>query len=160
MSSHLDASGRAVMIDVTDKAETARTASAEGVLSASEAVVRAIRENTLHKGDALAVARVAGIMAAKNTSRAVPLCHDIPLGSCDIEFELGRETIRVVCRVVCRARTGAEMEALHGVAVALLALYDMAKSVDKGMEITRVRLLTKTGGKSGDFSRPDAPGGG
>lgn len=153
MSSHLDAAGKAVMVDVTAKTETSRTASAEGTLLASEAAVAAIRDNALKKGDALSVARVAGIMAAKNTSRVIPLCHDIPLGSCTIDFELGRGSIRAVCRVACLARTGAEMEALNGVSASLLTLYDMAKSIDRGMEITGIRLLTKTGGKSGDFSR-------
>lgn len=153
MSSHLNATGKAIMVDVTDKAETARTASAEGVLRASSAVLASIRENSLKKGDALAVARVAGIMAVKNTSRVIPLCHDIPVGACDIEFELGEDEVRAVCRVACLAKTGAEMEALNGVATALLTLYDMTKSIDKGMEITGVRLLGKTGGKSGDFFR-------
>lgn len=151
MSSHLDASGKAVMVDVTGKGETSRTASAEGWLLAGEEVIKAIRDNTLQKGDALAVARIAGIMAAKNTSRTIPLCHDIPLGSCTLEFELRDTGIRAVCSVSCLARTGAEMEALHGVAVSLLTLYDMAKSIDKRMEISDIRLLTKTGGKSGDF---------
>lgn len=153
MSSHLDPSGKAIMIDVTAKQETARTALAEGFLRATESVVTAIRENSLKKGDALAVARVAGIMAAKNTSRTIPLCHDIPLGSCTIDFELFQDTIRVVCAVRCEAKTGAEMEALHGITISLLTLYDMAKSIDKGMEITDVRLLAKSGGKSGDFQR-------
>lgn len=153
MSSHLDDQGRARMVDVTPKEETVRTAGAEGTLLASAAAVEAIRANALSKGDAVAVARVAGIMAAKNTSRTIPLCHDIPLGSCGVEFEFGESSIRVVCSVSCRARTGAEMEALHGVSVALLTLYDMAKSIDRGMEISGVRLLSKTGGKSGDFSR-------
>lgn len=153
MSSHLDAAGKAVMVNVTEKAESARTASAEGVLVASPAVLAAIRENGLKKGDALAVARVAGIMAVKNTSRVIPLCHDIPVGACDIGFELGEKEVRATCTVSCLARTGAEMEALNGVTAALLTVYDMAKSIDKGMEITGVRLLSKTGGKSGDYSR-------
>ena len=153
MSSHLDSEGKAIMVDVTAKGETVRTASAEGRLCATEAVVSAIRDNTLKKGDALAVARVAGIMAAKNTSRVIPLCHDIPLGSCTIDFELSDKEIRVLSRVACQARTGAEMEVLSAVSTALLTLYDMAKSIDKGMEITGVRLVSKTGGKSGDFVR-------
>lgn len=155
MSSHLDDAGKAVMVDITGKTETSRTACAEGVLAASEQVVGAIRENSLKKGDALAVARVAGIMAVKNTSRVIPLCHDIPISACDIEFHLGAAEIRVVCSVACHARTGAEMEALNGATAALLTLYDMAKSIDKGMEIVCVRLLRKTGGKSGDFIKRD-----
>lgn len=153
MSSHLDAAGRAVMVDVGAKTETARTAMAEGALVATPEVVAAIRSNTLKKGDALSVARVAGIMAAKNTPRTIPLCHDIPLAACRIDFDLGYDSIRVVCDVSCVAKTGAEMEALSGVAAALLTLYDMAKSMEKGMEITGIRLLRKTGGKSGDYVR-------
>lgn len=153
MSTHLDASGKAVMVDVTSKNETTRTAAAEGRLVASQSVLDAIQTNQLKKGDALSVARVAGIMAAKNTSRTIPLCHDIPLGSCTIDFDFEPDAIRVQCNVACHARTGAEMEALSGVSVSLLTLYDMAKSIDKGMEITGIRLLSKTGGKSGNFSR-------
>lgn len=141
------------MVNISAKEPSSRAASAEGFLVASPAVLAAIRDNSLKKGDALAVARVAGIMAVKNTARTIPLCHDIPVDACDIGFEFVGDHIRAVCRVACRARTGAEMEALHGVAVALLTLYDMAKSIDKGMEIAGVRLLAKSGGKSGDFFR-------
>ncbi len=155
MSSHLNGAGKAVMVDISDKGETARTACAEGTLVASEKIVGAIRDNSLKKGDALAAARIAGIMAVKNTARAIPLCHDIPIDACTIDFHLEAAEIRVVCNVACRARTGAEMEALSGAAAALLTLYDMAKSINKGMEITRIRLLRKTGGKSGNFSERD-----
>lgn len=143
------------MVDVTGKSETARTASAEGFLRASETVAAAIRDNTLRKGDALATARIAGIMAAKNTSRTIPLCHDVPLESCTVDFEVAGDSVRVVCKVACTAKTGVEMEALHGAAVSLLTLYDMAKSIDKGIVVSGIRLLTKTGGKSGDFVASD-----
>lgn len=143
------------MVDISDKAETDRVAVAEGRLVASAAVLAAIRDNGLKKGDALATARVAGFMAVKNTSRTIPLCHDIPITGCEVAFELEDGGIRAVCRVACRARTGAEMEALSGVAAALLTLYDMCKSVDKAMEIRDVRLLAKSGGKSGDYHRAE-----
>ncbi len=152
MSSHLDEAGRARMVDISEKHRTARTAAAEGTILVSEAVLAAIRDSSLKKGDALAVARIAGVMAAKNTPRTIPLCHDIGLTGCEVAFEPGEGRIRAVCRVKCMARTGAEMEALCGVTAALLALYDMAKSIDKEMEITGVRLLSKTGGKSGDYA--------
>ncbi len=156
MSSHIDESGAVVMVDVSAKSETERTAVAEGFIRVSEAVLAAIRDNSLRKGDALATARVAGIMAVKNTPRTIPLCHDIPVSGCDIGLELGEGRIRATCRVVCRARTGAEMEALSGVSAALLTLYDMAKSLDRDMEIGGVRLLSKSGGASGDIVREPA----
>lgn len=153
MSSHLDASGKAVMVDITAKTPGPRTAGAAGTLIASPAVLDAIRANSLQKGDALAVARVAGIMAVKNTPSVIPLCHTIPITACGIDFVLGEDRVRVTCTVACHAKTGAEMEALNGVTAALLTLYDMAKSIDKTMTITDIELLTKTGGKSGDFTR-------
>lgn len=156
MSSHLDGAGQARMVDVSAKPKSARTAVAEGIMRVSGEVVSAIRENRLRKGDALAVARIAGVMAAKNTPGIIPLCHHIAIDGCEVELELGENWIRAECRVACLARTGAEMEALCGVSAALLAVYDMAKSLDKGMEIGPVRLLRKTGGKSGDYQRgPD-----
>ncbi|MCC8107784.1 MAG: cyclic pyranopterin monophosphate synthase MoaC [Planctomycetes bacterium] len=155
MSSHLDSDGRARMVDVSGKAATARTAVAAGRLEATAAIVRAVRDNALAKGDALAVARVAAIMAVKNTSRVIPLCHDIAVASCQVEFDLGESVIDVRCRVTSTGLTGVEMEALHGVAVALLTLYDMAKSMDKGMVVRDIRLLSKSGGKSGDYAAPE-----
>lgn len=143
------------MVDVSPKNETDRTAIAEGFIRVSDAVLAAIRENNVKKGDALGVARVAGIMAVKNTPRVIPLCHDIPVSGCDIEFTLEEGGIRAVCRVVCHARTGAEMEALSGASTALLTIYDMCKSIDKAMEIGSLRLLRKTGGKSGDYVRQE-----
>lgn len=139
------------MVDVSAKAETSREAVAEGRIRVSDEVLRAIRDNAVKKGDVLAVARIAGIMAVKNTSRAIPLCHDIPVSGCGVDFELLDGAVRATCRVACQARTGAEMEALNGVTAALLTVYDMCKSIDKAMEIAGVRLLSKTGGKSGDW---------
>lgn len=153
MSSHLDAAGKAFMVDVSAKSETDRSAVAEGYIHVSDAVLTAIRENNVKKGDALGVARVAGILAVKNTPRTIPLCHDIPIAGCDIQFTLEDGRIRAVCSVVCHARTGAEMEALSGVTTALLTIYDMCKSIDKAMAIDNVRLMKKTGGKSGDYTR-------
>lgn len=153
MSSHLDESGKAFMVDVSGKSETGRTAVAEGYIFVSEPVLAAIRENAVKKGDALGVARVAGILAVKNTPRVIPLCHNIPISGCDIQFTLEEGRIRAVCSVVCHAQTGAEMEALSGVSTALLTIYDMCKSIDNAMEINNIRLLKKTGGKSGDYVR-------
>ncbi len=151
MSTHLDAAGNAIMVDIAGKPPTRRVAVAEGYLVLSQEALAAIRDNALKKGDALAVGRVAGIMAAKNTSRVIPLCHDIPLSSCNIDFEMGEREIRAVCTVACTAGTGAEMEALSGVAAALLTLYDMAKAIDRTMTLGRIRLLHKSGGKSGEY---------
>ncbi|MCC8165407.1 MAG: cyclic pyranopterin monophosphate synthase MoaC [Planctomycetes bacterium] len=155
MSTHLDSAGRARMVDIGNKAPTARAAVAAGRLDATAAIVQAIRDNSLAKGDALAVARVAAIMAVKNTSRVIPLCHDIAVSSCQVDFDLGDTAVDVRCRVQSTGSTGVEMEALHGVAVALLTLYDMAKSMDKGMVIRDIRLLSKSGGKSGDYTAPE-----
>lgn len=156
MSSHLDAEGKAFMVDVTGKADSDRVAVAEGVIRVAPAVVAAIRENSVKKGDALAAARIAGIMAAKNTSRVIPLCHDVPVGSCAIDFVVDEAAIRATATVKCRAGTGVEMEALHAVSVALLTIYDMCKAIGKSMEIGAIRLLRKSGGKSGDYDRDDS----
>lgn len=139
------------MVDVSTKEPSNREAVAEGMLFAPAEVIAAIHDNSLKKGDALAVARVAAIMAIKNTSRVIPLCHDIAINGCEVAFSLEEKGIRTTCRVTCRDRTGAEMEALHGVSVALLTLYDMGKSIAKDMEIGAIRLLAKSGGKSGDY---------
>ena len=153
MSSHIDNSGCVVMVDVSGKSESTRTAIAEGYIKVSDAVLTAIKTNALKKGDALATARIAGIFAVKNTSRAIPLCHELPISGCDIDLKLDNECVRVTCRVVCQAKTGVEMEALSGVSTALLTLYDMCKSIDKNMEISGIRLLCKSGGMSGDYIR-------
>lgn len=148
---HFDAEGRAVMVDVGGKALTARRAVAEGYIQGSRAVLCAIVQGTAKKGDVLGVARVAGIMAAKRTSDVIPLCHPLALTRCTVEFEPDEtdSMVRALCTVETAGQTGVEMEALTGVSVALLTIYDMCKAIDKGMVITGIRLLEKSGGKSG-----------
>lgn len=150
---HFDESGNAAMVDVTDKAETQRTAVAKGSIRMSEAAFDAIQQGTVEKGDVLGVARVAGIMAAKRTSELIPLCHPLMLTSVKLDFTLHPETLTVdaVCTAKLAGKTGVEMEALTGVSVALLTIYDMCKALDKGMVISDIRLLEKSGGKSGSF---------
>lgn len=151
---HLDKEGKALMVDVSDKEITSRTAVACGKILVSEEIIRSIKDNTNKKGDVFAVARVAGIMAAKRTSELIPLCHLLMLTKCAVNFELneGEGYITATCTVKTDGKTGVEMEALTGVQVALLTIYDMCKAMDKKMVITDVHLLTKTGGKSGDFA--------
>lgn len=149
----MDENGNAVMVDVSGKSDTARTALAEGRISVSPAVMDAVRRGSAVKGDVLGVAQLAGIMAAKKTADLIPLCHPLPLSHCRVTLEPEERTIRAVCEVKTVNRTGVEMEALTGVSVALLTVYDMCKSMDKTMEISGIRLLRKTGGKSGDFNR-------
>jgi cyclic pyranopterin phosphate synthase len=152
---HADSDGRARMVDVGDKAETARIARAEGTIRMNEQAVSAIEQNSLTKGDALSTARIAGIMAAKQTSTLIPLCHNIALTDVGVDIEIDRTLpgLRVRAWAASRGRTGVEMEALTAATVALLTLYDMGKSLDRGMEISGVRLTAKSGGKSGDWSR-------
>ena len=155
---HFDAAGNAIMVDVSEKAVTARTAVAQGTLIVSQQVYEKIAAGTMAKGDVLGVARVAGIMAAKRTSELIPLCHLLPLTKCSVDFELhqleGKFCVHALCTVKTVAKTGVEMEALTGVNVALLTVYDMCKAIDKGMVIFNVHLVSKTGGKSGDFLWP------
>ena len=150
---HFDENGQAVMVDVTDKRETARTAVAKGKIRVSADTMRAIVEGTAKKGDVLGVARVAGIMAVKRTSELIPLCHTLLLTKVAVTFAMhpAQHEIEAVCTVCCDGKTGVEMEALTGVSTALLTVYDMCKAVDKRMEITGVHLVEKHGGKSGDF---------
>jgi len=153
MSTHIDENGNAIMVDVSEKSETVRTAVAEGRISVSPAVMDAVRQGTAGRGDVLGVAQLAGIMAAKKTAELIPLCHPLPLSHCRVLLEPEEKTIRAVCEVKTTYKTGVEMEALTGVSVALLTVYDMCKSMDKGMEMSGIRLIQKTGGKSGDFKR-------
>lgn len=155
LPTHLDASGRARMVDVSGKEPTRRTARASGAISMSPAALAAITGGELPKGDALAVARVAGIQAAKRTADLVPLCHPLPLDHVSIELDADATLpgVRARSEVVVTARTGAEMEALAAVAGALLSLYDMAKSLDRGMTIGEIRLESKEGGRSGAWMR-------
>jgi cyclic pyranopterin phosphate synthase len=151
--SHLDDEGAARMVDVSEKAVTRRVAEAScRVLLASDTVRELSR---LPKGDALAVARLAGIQAAKRTAELIPLAHPLPLDQVEIEIETTDDGVSIRSRVVTTARTGAEMEALTACAVAALALYDMVKSVEKGAVVTDLRLEAKSGGKSGDFVRAE-----
>ena len=148
---HLDDAGAAHMVDVGAKATTSREAVAEGRISMSAEALTAIRDGTAKKGDVLAVARVAGIMAAKKTSDLIPLCHPIVLSSATVDFDFEDKGIRVTATARTSGQTGVEMEALTGASVAALTAYDMCKGIDKGMVIREVRLLEKTGGKSGDW---------
>lgn len=150
---HFDAKGQAIMVDVTHKEETSRTAVAKGRIRVSPETLQAITEGTAKKGDVLGVARVAGIMAVKRTSELIPMCHPLMLGKCSVDFRLGREQCEVeaICTASLKGQTGVEMEALTGVSVALLTIYDMCKAIDKRMEITGIHLAKKTGGKSGLF---------
>jgi cyclic pyranopterin phosphate synthase len=152
---HLDSDGHARMVDVGGKGETARTASAEGSISMTAETLDAIEKQALSKGDALATARIAGIMAAKRTAELVPLCHPIALTDAGVDLEVDRSLpgIRVRSWASTRGRTGVEMEALTACSVALLTIYDMAKALDRGMEISGIRLTEKRGGKSGDWKR-------
>lgn len=148
---HLDDSGAAHMVDVSAKDATAREGLAEGYIRMCAEALAAIREGTTKKGDVLAVARVAGIMAAKKTSDLIPLCHPLALSKVTVEFELLEDRIRVVATARTTGPTGVEMEALTAASVALLTLYDMAKALDRAMVIDGVRLLAKSGGRSGDW---------
>jgi cyclic pyranopterin phosphate synthase len=148
---HLDADGGAHMVDVSAKADTAREAVAEGRISMSAEALTAIRAGNMKKGDVLGTARIAGILAAKKTSDLIPLCHPLMLSKISVEFAYEAAAIRVEARVRLNGPTGVEMEALTAVSVTLLTLYDMAKALDKSMIISDIRLLSKTGGKSGDY---------
>ena len=148
---HLDETGAAHMVDVSGKAITAREARATGRIDMSPEAAAAIRGGTALKGDVLAVARVAGIVAAKRTSELIPLCHPLPLTSVRIDLALDDTGVTISATAATEAQTGVEMEALTAASVALLTIYDMAKALDKAMVIDGVRLLSKTGGKSGDW---------
>lgn len=143
------------MVDVGAKSESARTARAEGSIKMSAETLAAVERNALSKGDVMAAARIAGIMAAKRTAELIPLCHPLPLtdAGVDIDVDHALPGLRVTAWASTHGRTGVEMEALTAVTVALLTVYDMAKALDRGMEISGVRLLEKRGGKSGDWKR-------
>ncbi|BAC16996.1 molybdenum cofactor biosynthesis protein C [Corynebacterium efficiens YS-314] len=149
---HVRADGSAHMVDVTAKAETSRTAVAEGFVRTRADVVDKLFTADLPKGDALPVARVAGIMGAKKTPEIIPLCHPLPLGKITVDFERLPDGVRIEASVKTRGVTGVEMEALTAVTTAALTVYDMIKAVDKMAVIDGVRVLAKTGGKSGDWS--------
>ena len=150
---HVDKNGNAVMVDVSGKEPTYRTAVAQGKILVSEEILQAVLEQKVKKGDVLGVARVAGIMAVKQTSSIIPMCHPLMIQKCSVDFQvlLGEQAIQAVCTVKTEGKTGVEMEALHGVSAALLTIYDMCKAIDKKMVIRDIHLVEKTGGKSGDF---------
>ncbi|MDO4483293.1 MAG: cyclic pyranopterin monophosphate synthase MoaC [Clostridia bacterium] len=150
---HFDDKGQAIMVDVTDKTETKRTAIAKGTIRLGRPAMTAILEGTAAKGDVLGVARVAGIMGVKRTSDLIPMCHPLMLGKCSVDFDIREEDCEIdaICTASLKGLTGVEMEALTGVSVALLTIYDMCKAIDKRMEITNIHLCKKTGGKSGTF---------
>lgn len=154
---HVDEAGQAHMVDVGDKAVTKRTAVASGRVRMAPATLAALRDHTLAKGDALAVARVAGIMAAKETPRLIPLCHQLPLTSVaiDFAFDEAQSAITITATAQTLHQTGVEMEALTAVSVAALTIYDMAKALDRAMIIGEIRLERKAGGRSGDFQRTE-----
>ena len=152
---HIDKNGKACMVDVSQESDTDRFARASGMIFASKKVIDAIASGAVQKGDALAAAKIAGIMAAKKTSDLIPLCHPLLLSKISVDFTLcpERGAIRCECSVKLSGKTGAEMEALTGVSVALLTIYDMCKAIDKTMEISEIHLEEKSGGKSGEFKR-------
>lgn len=149
---HFDESGAAIMVDVTDKAVTQRTAVAKGRIRMSPLAFDAVKNGTAKKGDVLGVSRVAGILATKRTPELIPMCHPLALTHVAIDFTLDEDALAVNAACTCRldAKTGVEMEALTGVSVALLTIYDMVKAIDKTMVIENLHLSRKTGGKSGD----------
>lgn len=151
---HIDGDGAAHMVDVGDKAETVREARAEGRITLALETLEAIKANAIKKGDVLATARIAGIMAAKKTSDLIPLCHPLALSKIAVDFEFLDDGILVRTMARLTAKTGVEMEALTACSVALLTIYDMAKAMQKDMVIGDIRLLSKSGGKSGDWVAP------
>lgn len=158
-SNHFDPCGHAVMVDVSEKASTLRIAVAGGRIHMNEAAFSAVCAGTVQKGDVLGVARLAGIMAVKQTPHLIPLCHPLLTEKASVDFMLddAARTISVTCTVQTQSKTGVEMEALCGASIALLTIYDMCKALDKGMEIADIRLLEKQGGKSGPYYREDTP---
>lgn len=152
---HLDARGQAAMVDVSEKAVTVRTAVAQAEVHMLPTTLAAIRDGDVPKGDVLAAARIAGIMAAKRTPELIPLCHTLLLSKVAVDFELddARSCVLITTTVRCTGQTGVEMEALTAAGVAALTIYDMAKALEKTMTISNLRLLEKQGGKSGDWKR-------
>ncbi len=150
---HIDQSGNASMVDVSAKPDTERIAVAVGSVAMQPETLRLVADNAFDKGDVLAVARIAGIMGAKQTSNLIPLCHPLPLSRIAVDFDLDTDssTVRITAEAKTTGKTGVEMEALTAVSIAALTIYDMCKAVDRGMRIEGVRLTRKSGGQSGDF---------
>jgi cyclic pyranopterin phosphate synthase len=151
---HFDSGGNAIMVDVSGKKISCRTAAAKGTISMNEQAMKAVLGGTVKKGDVLGVARLGGIMAAKKCADIIPLCHPLIFDKCTVDFQIheNKNKIEVTCEVKLSGKTGAEMEVLTGVSAALLTIYDMCKAIDKAMVITDIRLFKKTGGKSGDYA--------
>ena len=150
---HINSQGRAKMVDVSDKPETLRTAAAEGTVRMSPATAERIRTGGIAKGDVLAVAQVAGIMAAKRTGDWIPMCHPVRLTGVDLSFAVEEAAVRIRAEARCKGETGVEMEALTAVSAAALTIYDMCKAIQKDMEICDIHLCRKTGGRSGDYEK-------
>lgn len=152
---HFDDQGNAVMVDVSEKDVTSRVAVASGIIRVNAEVMDAVLNQKVKKGDVLGVARVAGIMAVKKTPHLIPMCHTLLISKCSVDFEIDKENlnIKAICTVKVEGKTGVEMEALTGVSVTLLTIYDMCKAIDKRMEMTDIHLESKEGGKSGLFVR-------
>ena len=152
---HFDEQGNAIMVDVSEKEVTSRVAVASGKICVNAEVMDAVLHQKVKKGDVLGVARIAGIMAVKQTPHLIPMCHTLLISKCSVDFEIDKEKleIKAICTVKVEGKTGVEMEALTGVSVTLLTIYDMCKAIDKRMEITDIRLESKEGGKSGLFVR-------
>lgn len=150
---HFDENGSAVMVDVSSKEVTSRTAVAEGKIRVSKEIIEAVVNQNVKKGDVLGVARIGGIMAVKKTSDIIPMSHPLFIAKASVDFEINEEEcyIKAICTAKTEGKTGVEMEALTGVSAALLTIYDMCKAIDKRMIIDDIHLVTKTGGKSGDF---------
>ncbi|MCR4724088.1 MAG: cyclic pyranopterin monophosphate synthase MoaC [Clostridia bacterium] len=150
---HVNENGEAVMVDVSGKAVTVREAQAQGTIFVGPAILELLQRGDIAKGDVLAAARIAGIMACKKTSDIIPLCHPLPITKASVDFEIlpDQQAVRAVCTVKTEGKTGVEMEALTGVSAALLTVYDMCKAISREMVISDVHLVRKSGGKSGDF---------
>ncbi|MGL6098749.1 MAG: cyclic pyranopterin monophosphate synthase MoaC [Fusobacteriaceae bacterium] len=151
---HFNSSGRALMVDVSEKKNTIRTATATGKIFMAGETIQAVRDGKMKKGDVLAVAQIAGVMGAKKTSDIIPMCHNIFISKADLEFEIMADHIVIFATVKTEGQTGIEMEALTAVTTAALTVYDMCKAIDKNMRIEDIKLLTKTGGKS-DYRREE-----
>lgn len=152
---HLDAAGAARMVDISPKPATRREAVAEGRITMAAAALQAVRDQAVAKGDVLAVARIAGIMAAKRTAELIPLCHPLPIDAVALDLAIEADGIRATATVATTHGTGVEMEAMTAVSVALLTIYDMVKAMDRGMALSGVRLLRKAGGRSGEWRADD-----
>jgi cyclic pyranopterin monophosphate synthase len=155
---HVDPNGDAHMVDIGAKPITRRRATAEGFVKCSPALIEAIRLNQVKKGDVLAVARIAGIMAAKRVDELIPLCHTLPVEHTKVDLQLQDDGIRIETAVSTTSKTGVEMEAITAASIAALTIIDMGKAIDKGMVIESIRVLTKSGGRSGDYQAPKRSG--